>query len=255
MSDESQIEAVTAPAEETTAVSNVANNGEPAGDEHPEQQEPRTFTQEEVDRIATRERAAERRRYERELREAQQAPRQTTLTPPDPSKFKTQEEYVDALITHRANEVVAQKEEDTRRKTVDSTYIEREEAARDKHADFDTKIKADGWYLSPIAYEAIKESEVGPDVAYYLASNPKESKRIFDLSPVSQIREIGKIEAKLASEPPVVKASSAPSPITPIGSRTSSSSYSTSDPRSITKTSASEWIEQRNQEIAKKARN
>ena len=64
---------------------------------------------------------------------------------------------------------------------------------------------------------AIMQAENGADVAYYLGTNLKEAQRIAQLDPVSAIREIGKIEARLATEPPKVKeVSKAPEPIAPI---------------------------------------
>ena len=96
--------------------------------------------------------------------------------------------------------------------------------------------------------ETIQASEVGPDVAYYLGSNPKEADRISKLSPFLQAKEIGRIEAKLAAEPVTKKTSSAPAPIAPVTARTSGTpSYDTTDPRSVKTLSTSEWIEQERQ--------
>jgi hypothetical protein len=49
--------------------------------------------------------------------------------------------------------------------------------------------------------ETIKSSDIGPDLAYWLGSNPKEADRISRLSPLLQAREIGKIEAKITADP------------------------------------------------------
>jgi len=65
---------------------------------------------------------------------------------------------------------------------------------------------------------AIMGAENGEDIAYYLGKNVKEAERIAQLDTVSQIREIGKLEAKLAAEPVKVKTvSKAPEPIKPVG--------------------------------------
>ena len=64
---------------------------------------------------------------------------------------------------------------------------------------------------------AVMDAENGEDVAYYLGKNPREAERIARLSPLSQVREVGKLEAKLLSEPEKPKApSKAPAPITPL---------------------------------------
>ena len=80
--------------------------------------------------------------------------------------------------------------------------------------------------------------------SYYLGSNPKDAERISRMSPLAQAKEIGKIEAKLSSNPPVKKTTSAPAPISPVTARSSGApAYDTTDPRSIKNMSASEWIE------------
>ena len=54
---------------------------------------------------------------------------------------------------------------------------------------------------------------------------------------------VGKIEAKLASDPPVKKISSAPAPIAPVTARSvGSPTYDTTDPRSVKTMSTSDWI-------------
>jgi hypothetical protein len=92
--------------------------------------------------------------------------------------------------------------------------------------------------------ETIQSSDIGPELAYYLGTNPKDAERISRMSPLSQAKEIGKIEAKLAAEPPVKRTTSAPAPISPVTARSSGSpAYDTTDPRSIKTMSDSQWIE------------
>lgn len=45
--------------------------------------------------------------------------------------------------------------------------------------------------------QAIRTSEVGPELAYCLACNPEEAHRIAALPHASQIREIGRLEGRL----------------------------------------------------------
>ena len=91
--------------------------------------------------------------------------------------------------------------------------------------------------------ETIRASDIGPDVAYYLGSNPKEADRISKLPPYLQAKELGKIEVKLADSPPVKKTSSAPAPIAPVTARGLGKAVDTTDPRSLKEMSTSEWIE------------
>ena len=101
--------------------------------------------------------------------------------------------------------------------------------------------------------ETIRASDIGPEIAYHLGSNPKEAERIARLSPYLQAKEIGRIEAKLADAPPVKKTSSAPAPIRPVTARASTSGVTdTTDPRSTQSMSTSEWIEaERKRQMAK----
>jgi hypothetical protein len=101
--------------------------------------------------------------------------------------------------------------------------------------------------------ESIQSSDNGPDLAYWLGSNPKEAERIARLSPILQAKEIGKIEVRLADNPPVKKSTSAPTPISPVTARSSGSpSHDTTDPRSIKTMTTGEWIEaERKRQIAK----
>jgi hypothetical protein len=96
--------------------------------------------------------------------------------------------------------------------------------------------------ITPIMAQTIQASDAGPDVAYYLGSNPKEAERIARLPAILQAKEIGKIESKLASSPPVKKSTAAPQPISPVTARSTATSLDTTDPRSAKQMSPSEWI-------------
>ena len=87
-------------------------------------------------------------------------------------------------------------------------------AADDKYADFD-EIVGDLKPTSPWAI-AVMQAENAADVAYYLGKNLDEARRIVNSDPVTQIREVGKIEAKLAAAPKVKEVSKAPAPMAPI---------------------------------------
>jgi len=92
--------------------------------------------------------------------------------------------------------------------------------------------------------QSIQYSDVGPDIAYHLGTNPKEADRISKLPPILQAKEIGRIEANLANNPPVKRSSSAPAPIAPVTARSSGSpAYDTTDPRSTKTMTDSQWIE------------
>ena len=69
-------------------------------------------------------------------------------------------------------------------------------------------------------------------------------------------KEIGKLETKLASNPPAKKTSSAPAPIAPLNGRgTTTPTYDTTDPRSIQTMDTSTWIQKERERQMKKQGN
>jgi hypothetical protein len=77
--------------------------------------------------------------------------------------------------------------------------------------------------LSDAMQEAIKDSDVGPKLLRHFANNRAEVMRLAAMSPTTQLREIGRIEAAIINKPqPVVKhVTAAPDPIKPVGGNAS----------------------------------
>ena len=133
-------------------------------------------------------------------------------------------------------------------------YADKEEEVRGKYDDFDQVAYNPQLRITDVMAETIRTSDLGPELAYHLGTNPREAERISKLTPYMQAKEIGRIEAKLADAPPVKKTSSAPAPISPVSARNSSNSgiVDTTDPRAARTMSDSEWIEaDRRREMAK----
>ena len=63
------------------------------------------------------------------------------------------------------------------------------------------------------AFGAILESEMGAEVMYYLGKNPARAHQIVSLSPLAQVREIGRIEASLSTGKSVTQAPPPPSSV------------------------------------------
>jgi hypothetical protein len=237
-----------APAKDVTATPEVVANLPEVADNQPV----KTFSQEELDAAIGKRLAREQRKWERE-----QAARQTVPVAPKemPSidNFESTDAYAEALALRKAEELVAQRDRQKEQAQVVEAYSEREEKARDKYDDFEDVVYNPKLRITDVMAESIQSSENGPDLAYWLGSNPKEAERIARLSPILQAKEIGKIEVRLADNPPVKKSTSAPTPISPVTARSSGSpSHDTTDPRSIKTMSTSEWIEaERNRQIRK----
>jgi hypothetical protein len=240
MSDETLAEVIPAPEPEVTVASESPVIATPE-----EAPAPRTFTQEELDAVVQKRLLAEQRKWERKL--------QSLPPPPVEVPPVDQFESVDAYAEAKALKMIEQRELQRKQEEVLEAYHEREEKAREKYDDFEQVAYNRSLNITEIMAQAVQASDVGPDIAYWLGSNPKESDRIARLSPLLQAKEIGKIEAKLTSDPPVKRTTSAPPPITPVTARKSGNpSYDTTDPRSTKTMNATEWIEAERQRQVKK---
>lgn len=248
--DSAQAPGVTATTDQAQTAPEVAEN---QSEQTPEEKK---FTQAELDAMIGKRLAREQRKWEREqqakIAEAQAKARVPAELPPA-DQFETPEAYAEALAEKRAQELLQQREAAKRQAEIMDQYHDKEEEVRGKYDDFDQVAYNPNLPITDVMAETIRASEIGPELAYHLGSNPKEAERIARLSPFLQAKEIGKIEAKLAENPPVKKTSSAPAPINPVKARaTNSGVIDTTDPRSIQNMSTSEWIEaERRRQIAK----
>jgi hypothetical protein len=233
-----------APAPEVTATTETVENTPVVADESNEQPvEEKMYSQAEIDAMIGKRLAREQRKWERE--QAQRgAEKQIVPTDlPSPDQFQSPTDYAD-FIRAEADKLVQQREAAKQQSQVLESYQEREEQARDKYDDFEQVAYNPNLPITNVMAETIQHSDIGPELAYYLGSNPKDADRISRLTPFMQAKEIGKIEAKLADNPPVKRTTSAPAPISPVTARTSGSpSHDTTDPRSIKSMTTSQWIE------------
>lgn len=129
-------------------------------------------------------------------------------------------------------------ESNKQRERLLTAWEEKADKAADKYDDFSTVVGE----LQPVNPLTTAIMEVDAGVAYHLAKHPKEAERIAALSPISQILEIGRLEAKLAAEPEKPKApSKAPAPIKPLSGASSPASDVPSE-----QDSTEAWIRKRN---------
>jgi hypothetical protein len=203
----------------------------------------KVFTQEELDAAIGKRLAREQRKWEREQRAAQMTSPASSTELPAPDQFETVEAYAEALALKKAEDLIAQREQQRQQVELLETYHDREEEARAKYDDFEQVAYNPSVPITQVMAQTIQASDVGPDIAYYLGANVKEADRISKLPHILQAKEIGKLEAKMANEPVVKKTTSAPAPITPVTAKGSGSpAYDTTDPRSTKTMSTSEWI-------------
>lgn len=188
----------------------------------------------------TRRVAEERREKERLLslvettvrptqREAEPAP--STAQEPKREAFDDYEAYLDARaewkaemrLSARMQEIEANRQQEaarTQRESLVSEWDRKMQRAAERNPEINPDMPVPRMPASMA--QAIVESDVGPEIVFHLSHNPAEAARIAALSPLSQARELGKLEVQLAAKPPV-KASNAPEPIKPVGARSSGS--------------------------------
>ena len=234
-----------APAPEVTATSETAVTAPEVAENQPETVEEKKYSQAEIDAMIGKRLAREQRKWERE--QAQRAA-ETQIVKAAPTasvdQFESPEAYAEALAYQKAEELIAKREAAKQQSQVLESYQEREEAARDKYDDFEQVAYNPKLPITTVMAETIQSSDIGPELAYYLGSNPKDAERISRMTPLAQAKEIGKIEAKLANDPPVKRTTSAPAPISPVTARSSGApTHDTTDPRSIKSMTTSQWIE------------
>ena len=136
---------------------------------------------------------------------------------PDPKKFEYGEldaGYIRALARWEAKQEIAAEKEAG--KTVALTEQQKaaklafdtardafEDAGSELYDDFSEVViegaRSKEWPLSDALGSALLDSEFGPQIAYELASDTKEAKRIFGLSATRQVTWLGRKEAELES--------------------------------------------------------
>lgn len=156
----------------------------------------------------TADKHAERRAREAAEQRLQALERQ--INPPaqeaaPPDRWEDPEGYDRYLIEQAKKEVRSELQRDR----ATSTYQERVAKVREAKPDFDTVTNNPALPVTPTMANVIFESDVGPEVAYHLGTNPDEAARIAALPEYRQAAELGKLEAKLSQPAP------APAPRTP----------------------------------------
>ncbi len=149
---------------------------------------------------------------------------------PKPADFTDAFEYAEALADWSANNALRERdkkdaearETEKRMKAADD-WQGKLKIARAEFADYDDVMAGTELKVSNEVRDALLESDIGPKLAYHLASNPELAERIAGMTPIGALRTIGKLEATLEKPPekpaPVVEKPAVkrpPAPIAPI---------------------------------------
>jgi len=109
------------------------------------------------------------------------------------------EKYLEDKDAYRDRQREVARKQQFERETIASTWAERVAEAKKEIPDFEEYAFSDA-PMTQAMQQAIIDSELGAQVAYYLGKNPEEAERISKLSPVAAIREIGKLESRIAGK-------------------------------------------------------
>lgn len=200
--------------------------------------------QEQKNAIAKREREKAERKSQREIQalrsefEALKAPPKTQPTgKPSLDQYETLDEYTEALTDWKIDQretvrtqAEQQKAETNKRSEVQKSFADKAAKFKAVTADYDDVVAeiADA-ELSPGMYEAVVDSPLSAELTYFFGKNVDEFERINNLPPLAAAREIGKLEAKLTTEPKKqTTQSKAPEPINPVGASKSTVTPDTS---------------------------
>lgn len=152
---------------------------------------------------------------------------------PDPKDFKTYDEYTEALTDWKVDEKLRKAEEKRQTeakksdfKKAQETKVQRYEkgieAAQEIYEDFDDVIEDYDGPLTIGMQQALLDSDMGPQVAYYIAQNPKVGEKMAKMTLVQINKEVAKIEARLEAKQgdkaadDDKKTSKSPPPIDPV---------------------------------------
>jgi hypothetical protein len=131
------------------------------------------------------------------------------------------------LIDAGVSKALGKQRESERAQVTQAQFAEREAAYAKENPGYaeavaDPELRE---YVTQTISQVIVESDVGPALSHYLATNVADLQRISALPPHHQARELGKLEVKIAGAPKrqagppakVVQQTKAPAPPTPVG--------------------------------------
>jgi len=217
-----------------------------------------------IDKLTERFRSAERELAERE-RKIAELEDQLSKVPKEPLKtlkdFEYNEEEYGAYIVERTEAIATKAAEQVAKQYVDkadsseseSEYDKRERAFEKEFPDFRQKAYDPDLRISESMAQVIKETDVGPELLYYLGNNPDEASVISRMSPVTAGMELSALVTKIRSEKDVASkksASKTPPPPATIAGKDAGLRVSTTAPSSD-KLSDDEWFKAEEVRLAK----
>lgn len=195
---------------------------------------------------------------------AGEKPETAAPTRPEPPKLSTYkgtiEEFEKELAEYPAKLQAfhdATSQQQQKRQSIEKKLSSSESKTVKAHPDYKDEFQSladdiknnDEPALPPHVLQAIAEESEDPHgLTYYLAKNREEHRRLAELSPAAALREVLKLDLKIAAEPAPAKVEPKvkPKPPEPVGGRQVTSAFDVSDESM----DSDEWARKRNKQLA-----
>lgn len=172
---------------------------------------------------------------------------------------EAKDKYFEDLADFKAKDAVKQYRNESQQRSeqekVVNGFAQQCAEAKTELTDFEAVAFSEDTPMSDAMRDAIVTSDFGALIAYELGKNPDEAERIAKLNPIVAIREIGKIESRIAdkkaaatkeADEPEAATTRAPRPPSPVRRTTSVSQ----DPED--KDDYKTWLKKREAQLARK---
>lgn len=221
VSTTTEVPAAAAPVADDSATTVEGTSTVETGIDRDEKGKFRNPAQPRIDELTRARREAEREAsYWRTRAEANAKPAPEPPKKPTQDQFADYGEFVEALADWKADEKVnaklAERDKASAAKQAadkrTSTWLERSTAAAAAIPDLDKVLSNSDVPVAEHVTTALLDSELGPQIAYHLATHPEIAEKLNGMTERQVDREIGRLEATLGTVAADPKPDDAPSP-------------------------------------------
>lgn len=142
---------------------------------------------------------------------------------PKEEDYQNWKEYESATIDYNVDKKLAVRDLQRQRQEQINAYNNKRDEFKKEAPDFEEVLaEYDAEYpATPAMQSALIDSDMGPQVAYYIAKNPEIGEKMAKMGIIALNKEVARIETKLeydkSNPKAVVKTTKAPPPISPVG--------------------------------------
>lgn len=151
---------------------------------------------------------------------------------PNRSQYINEDQYIEALTDWKVTKAVVEQEQRKQQarlvsemQEIDTRYTKTVDSAKAKYDDFVEVVSSATTEVPAFIVMALKESDIGGDLTYYLSKHEDEAKKLISMRPVQALKYLDRLERDLTepqeeiavaeiAKPKVQK--KAPEPISPV---------------------------------------